>query len=237
MKTFLFLAFTMLFTLGTSLYAQTGNVPVSVASGGGQYNSMYANLLSKRSKAAYKTIGSSYLYDYWTTGTVDINGQTYVLEKVKLDLIEKALEIDFEDEQKYIDSYRFSRFTLYDQASSRPVNFTNSNLYKVNGKKMDSGIMKVTQVGTYNILTHMKARLVSPSQSQLINGVNPSPKVVKETSIYIEHEGVVYPIRKKKDLTTALRRNQGKVKRYLDDNKINIKDEKDLLGLLIYIQQ
>lgn len=215
----------------------TGNVPVAVSSGGGQYGSLFANLMNKRTKAEYATLGTPYLFDYWTTGTVDIDGQTYVLEQVKLDLIEKALEVIFDGEQKYIDAYRFTRFTLYDQENNKAVYFTNSNLYKVGGKRLDSGIMKVTQVGEYNILTHMKARLVHPSQAQLINGVDPRPKVVKENFLYLEHDGVVLPIRRKKDLEKALRRHQGKLKRYMKENKVNVKNEADLMGLLIYIQQ
>ncbi|GAB4260590.1 MAG: hypothetical protein Kow0027_28080 [Saprospiraceae bacterium] len=215
----------------------TGNVPVAVSSGGGQYGSLFANLMNKRTKAEYATLGTPYLFEYWTTGTVDIDGQTYVLEQVKLDLIEKALEVIFDGEQKYIDAYRFTRFTLYDQEKNKAVYFTNSNLYKVGGKRLDSGIMKVTQVGEYNILTHMRARLVHPSQAQLINGVDPRPKVVKENFLYLEHDGVVLPIRKKKDLEKALRRHQGKLKRYMKENKVNVKNEADLMGLLIYIQQ
>ena len=230
----------MLFS-ATAILAQqppaTGNVPNSISTGGGQYASLYANLLNKRTKAEYATLGTPYLFDYWTTGTVDVNGETYVLEQVKLDLIEKALEVIFDGEQKYIDAYRFSRFTLYDQVSNKALHFTNANLYKINGKRMDSGIMKVTQVGTYNILTLMKARLVRPSQSQLINGVDPRPKVVKENSIYLEHEGVLFPVRKKKDLEKALRRHQGKLKRYLKEHKLNVKSEEELVGLLVYIQQ
>ncbi len=214
-----------------------GNVPISVSSGGGQYGSMFANLMNKRTKARYAILGTPYLFDYWTTGTVDIDGQTYVLEQVKLDLVEKALEVIYDGEQKYIDAYRFTRFTLYDQVNNKPVYFTNANLYKVGGKRLDSGIMKVTQVGEYNILTYMKARLVHPSQAQLINGVDPRPKVVKENFIYLEHEGVVYPVRKKKDLEKALSRHQGKLKRYMKENKLNVKNEADLMGLLIYIQQ
>lgn len=215
----------------------TGNVPVSMSSGGGQYSSLFANLMNKRTKAEYATVGSPYLYENWTTGTVDIDGQTYVLEQVKLDLIEKALEVVYEGESKYIDANNFTRFTLYDQANDKNVYFTNAKLYKINGKRLEPGIMKVTQVGTYNILTHMKARLVRPSQAQLINGVDPRPKVVKESFIYLEHEGVIFPIRKKKDLEKALRRHAGKLKRYMKENKVNVKNEEDLVGLLIYIQQ
>ncbi|RME03605.1 MAG: hypothetical protein D6816_10365, partial [Bacteroidetes bacterium] len=118
MKSLLLFAFSLLFSLSGVVAQQppvTGNVPVAVSSGGGQYGSLFANLMNKRTKAEYATLGTPYLFDYWTTGTVDIDGQTYVLEQVKLDLIEKALEVIFDGEQKYIDAYRFTRFTLYDQ--------------------------------------------------------------------------------------------------------------------------
>ncbi len=235
-------AFSILMLLAlwhTPLLAQieTGNVPVAMSAGGGQYATLYANLLHKRKQSIHATLGSPYLFDEWTTGTVDINGETYILEQARLDLMENAIEVMFEGEPKYIDARNFTRFTLLDKPSGKTLYFVNANLYKLKGERFPPGIMKVTQVGKYNILVHLKARLVHPSQAMLINGVDPRPKYVKEKFFYLEHEGVVYPLRKKKDLYTALRSRQAKVKQYLKENKVNVRDEQDLIGLLIYVQQ
>lgn len=240
MKT-LFLFAGAIFFFSKLLMAQnpleTGNVPISLSSGGGQYTSLFANLMNKRTKVEHARIGSPYFFDYWTTGTVDIDGRTYILEKVKLDLLENALEVFYEGESKYIDAVNFTRFSLYDQEKGKQVYFTNANLYKVNDKRLSAGIMKATQVGEYNILTHLKAKLLHPSQAKIINGVDPRPRVVQETFLYLEHKGVVYPLKNKKHLETIFRKKQGKLKSYLKDHKINIKKEEDLVNLLIYLQQ
>lgn len=220
-----------------SAQIETGNIPVAMSAGGGQYATLYANLLHKRKQPIHATLGSPYLFDEWTTGTVDIGGETYILEQARLDLMENAIEVMYEGEPKYIDARNFTRFSLLDKATGKTLYFVNANLYKLKGERFSPGIMKVTQVGQYNILVHLKARLVHPSQAMIINGVDPRPKYVKEKFFYIEHQGTVYPVRKKKDLYAALRQKQSKVKQYLKHNKVNVRDEQDLRDLLIYVQQ
>ena len=225
---------------GTLLLAQqvpeTGTIPISMSSGGGQFESMYANLVSRRNSNYHSMVGSPFLNEQWTKASVEYKDQMFTFDKVKVDVLNNCLEILLEGENKILDAMYFKNFTMQDPESGKTLYFVNGMNFKIDRKAL-TGFMKKTQVGEMNIYTLFKARIVSPGQNSKLMGVDPRDKIVHTQDLYIENEGKLFQIKNKKSLLEAMRKKQYKAKKYMDTNKVNVKEEDDLVKLLIYCQE
>lgn len=234
------LIFAALLLVSTLSYGQqpieTGTIPISLSSGGGQYGSMYANLMNRRNFNYHAVLGTPYLNDEWTGAQVEYQGQVLSFDQVKVDVLNNCLEIMLEGEQKILEAKFFKNFTLLPSHGERSLYFVNGMNYKCEGKTL-SGFMKKTQVGDINILTLYKARITKPRQDAKIVGQDPRDKIIQTQEIYLENEGRLYHVKNKKDLSDALPQYQYKAKKYISNNKIKPREEDDLVKLLVHCQQ
>lgn len=215
---------------------ETGTIPISLSSGGGQYGSMFANLMNRRNYNHHAMLGTPYLNDEWAGAQVEYKGQLFRFDQVKVDILNNCLEIKMDGEEKILDAKFFKAFTLLPLQANPNLNFVNAMSYKHEGKML-TGFMKKNQVGEINILTLYKARVSKPRQDAKIVGQDPRDKIIQTQEIYLENDGRLHLVKNRKTLLAALRNQQSKAKKYMEENKVNPRDEEDLVKLLVYCQQ
>lgn len=215
-----------------------GDIPVSMASGGGQYGAMFANLMGKKGGNYQSMLGTPYLFDDWAPATVAYNGELFTFDKVKVDVMTNVLEILTESSQEQVlDQQYFKYFYLQSPVDGKNIQFVNAANYSYKGKKLPGGFMKFVQVGEANILRLYKARIQKPSQNAKIVGMDTRDKIVIDEKVYVALEGQLFLIENKKDLLEIFPKKKHKAEHYLKENKVKIDRDEDLVGFLVHCQK
>jgi hypothetical protein len=214
---------------------ESGLVPVAMSSGGGQFVTLYANLLNRVNTGYQNQVGSPYLSEDWVEARVPFQGQEYVFRQAKVDVLNNCLEVVLEGTPKILEARFFRTFTVQGpDGTSRQ--FLNGQDLRVDGEPLQ-GFVQQSQAGAYQLYTHIRARLVKPGQDAKIVGMDTREKIQQTRQLYLGKEGTLQPVKNKKQLLEALDGNHRRqAEKYLRDNKVDLKSEAELLPLLLHCQ-
>lgn len=232
--------FFLLFFTTSLLFAQdppveTGNIPISASSGGGQYGSMFANLINKKKLDIHDRVGSPYLYGDWAPAKLKVMGEAVTFEQAKIDVLNNCLEVQVDGAERILDLQYIGEFTMTPTEQGE-VAFFNGNRLTYDGKKLN-GFVKVMTVGDMSLLRWYKAKVVEPTESVKITGGDPRVKIVQFEELYLMQGDKLERIKGKGDLLDAMHRREGRMKKYLKDHKVNMNDDAALVAMLEYYQE
>lgn len=214
---------------------ESGLVPVAMSSGGGQFVTLYANLLNRVNTNYQGQVGSPYLFEDWAEARVPFQGQEYVFRQAKVDVLHNCLEVVLEGSSKILEARFFRQFTVLGP-DGVPRLFLNGQDIEVDGEPLQ-GFVQQSQAGAYRLYALFRARLVKPGQDAKIVGMDTREKIQQYQQLYLEKDGVLRPVRNKKQLLEALDgRHRSKAEKYLKAHKVDLKSEADVHPLLLHCQ-
>ncbi len=195
----------------------------------------YSRLMSNKGNNNQQLIGIPYLYEKWSRADVSFKKEVVKFDNVKIDLLKNHLEIKINGQEKILDKTFFSSFSIANPETGELVLFVNAEDYSSNGDKL-VGFLQKLEIGEYEILTHNTARLASSGRSSISSTGGDTQRVVKKKKMYISKDGKAYKIKRKKDVYKVFSKNKKRLKKYMKDNKTNVKKEEDLVKLTLFYQ-
>lgn len=198
------------------------------------YGKNYANLLN-RTNEPEDVDGSPYIFDEWANGVVvfrDEKGGKY--DQIKIDLMNKQLEIMYMDSEKVLPYNEFSKVKLNYPGIHPNTFFQVATKFKYKDKRLE-GFAKITPIGEdYKVIEVYKIKVIPPSMNAKIVGAKHKKTIKKVTKLYVSRKGKIYQVKKKKELYKLLSRKQKVLKAYINDNDLSHKKEADLINIIEY---
>ena len=204
---------------------------------GTDYGKNFANLMNTVNPEA-DIEGTPYLFDEWAGGVIvfrDEKGGEF--DEIKIDLMNNQLEIMYLNSEKVLPYYEFSKVKLNHPNTHPNTFFQVASRFKYKEERL-KGFAKVTPIGEdFKIIEVHTIRVIQSSMDAKIVGAKHKKRYVKETKLYISKKGKVHRVKKKKKFFKLLSRKQKKLKTYIENNDLNIKNETDLIKIVEFYQK
>jgi hypothetical protein len=177
--------------------------------------------------------GSPYLTDFWVNGLVKLsNGKTISNINLKYDQV--ADELLFENKEHQALSFvdQVSEFKLIYGSYDKPV----KKLFRNGFQGVDNG----NQNSFYEVLADGGSVLLKKARKKIteIKPYNSSTTVktfFDVQSYYLSRKGEMIQLKKdKKAILSLLSDKKEQLEKFIDQNKLNVKDEAQLIGLISY---
>jgi hypothetical protein len=211
--------------LVTSLAAQNPNDAIVVFSGGTMRT---MNIQDKKSE----TEGSHYYNNDWYPGTVTLfSGEEIKDYPLKYDMKMNQVDIKVDELVKFI-SVGAVKEIKWKQSDGQVEILQNVSLYS---DYKGIGFFSVLAQGTIMLFKKTELTLLEANYNAAMDVGSENKKYVKKDKYYILKDGKVNEIKKsKKKVTEILSDQSTKVEEFVDQNKLNVKDEQDLIRIFDY---
>jgi hypothetical protein len=181
-----------------------------------------------------KTIKRVFFIDEWSEGNFlfSTNQQTRRTFPLKYDVLNQELNVDMAGSIYLVPLDSIYGFTLENLLSLKDYEFT----VRKSGKGKSAEIFEVLVDGQYQLLVkHVAEKLQADYQPALDTGSRDERIVKKEYRYFIDNEGRLLEIPKKKKSAEELFSNYPSAKQYLAKNKVNFKNKENLKGLILFM--
>lgn len=232
-----FIVLFLLFVMGSQMDLSAQNSQ-ELMNGNHPFGEMvrFSKLTKIKEEKKSNLIGSPFLYEKWSEASIDFGDEQVRVENLKVNLVRNYLEVKIEGVEKVLDKIHFEGFTIVHPVYGEAINFVNAEDYKYEGEKL-TGFMKIRDAGDFKILTHTTIRMVAPSRSSISESGGGGPmRVVKKERMYISKNDKLYRVKKRKHLYKIFSKKQKKVKAFIKDHNVSIKDEQGLMELALFYQ-
>ena len=184
-----------------------------------------------------KTIGSYYLNDNWLIGSIKLtSGEDISDYPLKLDLENNYVEIKTDKGIKILQGRRVKNFSWFDGVSTREF----ININEVDSKEAHSdGFLQILETGDdWSLYKKYSTKLVEGNYIAALDAGNPNNKIVKNEDYLLSNTEQVFELPKsKKKFASLFAGKEEEVLDYIKENRINLKDEKDLIKLIEFVNQ
>ena len=178
--------------------------------------------------------GDVYLFEEWSQAEFTLpNDATMVVDSVKLNLLRGHIEIYRDGIHLQLSNSSFNSFKFLAEPPS--ISYKSKHYYFQDGDRL-KGIIKTEEVGDYAVLVSYKpdVRTVSKDNPFMISRLD-KDKVRITKLRFIEKDGVVTRIKKKKDLTNFFSTNKS-VKNFISKHKLSHKEEGDIAKVIAFAE-
>lgn len=178
--------------------------------------------------------GDVYLFEEWVAAEFILpNDGTLKLDSVKLNLLRGHIEIYRDGIHLQLANSSFNSFKFLTEPSS--ISYKSKHYYFQDGDRL-RGIIKTVEVGDYAVLVSYKpdVRTVSKENPFMISRLD-KDKVRITKLRYIEKDGVLTRIKKKKDLSNFFGSDKS-VKNFISKNKLSHKEEGDIVKVVAFAE-
>lgn len=184
-----------------------------------------------------KTIGSYYLNDNWLIGSIKLtSGEDISDYPLKLDLENNYIEIKTDKGIKVLEGNRIKNFSWFDGISTREF----ININEVDSKEAHSdGFLQVLEAGdNWSLYKRYSTKLVEGNYIAALDAGNPDNKIVKNEDYLLYNQEQVFELpRSKKNFASLITGKEEEVLNYIKENHLNLKDEKDLIKIVKFVNQ
>lgn len=187
-----------------------------------------------RTKQYLDINGSPYFLDRWEKGTVQLdNGQTYSLD-LKYDLL--ADELLFRnkngDSLNFVQPVKEFKLSYIDENKQQTHLFRNG-FPSTGAKTNEKSFYEVLYDGGTKLL---KRRAKSTwMESTTYGTANQTKNITERVSYFIVKQGKIMPVKNdRKSVIAALGDKSAEMDKYIKDNKLDVKQDDDLIKLVTY---
>lgn len=173
--------------------------------------------------------GSPYLFDNWSLGIVKMSsGSSYKDMSLKYDQV--TGELIFQDKSGKSLGFAdpIAEFKIIDKNNAFRI-FRSG--YKAADNNSDKSFYEVLYDGGTTLLKDPKKNIV---EHRSYNSSTAVKSVVETPAYYAVVNGQLIKFKKDKKAILAALPNSGKLDKYIEDNKLNVKDDKDLAKVMLY---
>ncbi|MDW7694740.1 hypothetical protein R9C00_08300 [Flammeovirgaceae bacterium SG7u.111] len=187
-----------------------------------------------------ETKGDFFYETEWQSAVIHLrNGQDIKNYPVRYDLENKLFEIKVDEKIKIlkgnaVKSYEWLHFQ-YQQSES----FVNAEDYEFEGTKL-LGFYKVLVSGDVSLLSMRKTKIKKPTYVEGIDVGSRDNEILKYDEFYVAKEGKVFQLtnnRKKDGAFLEELTGEKELDKYMKQNKLGTKKEKDLVQLFEYLNR
>lgn len=173
--------------------------------------------------------GSPYLFDDWSLGVVKMaSGSSYKDMSLKYDQV--TGELIFKDKTGKAQGFAdpVAEFKIIDKSNAFRI-FRSG--YKSIDNNSDKSFYEVLYDGGTTLLRDPKKNIV---EHRAYNSSTAVKSIVETPAYYVVLNGQVIKIKKDKKAILAVLSNSAQLEKYIQDNKLNLKDDADLAKLMLY---
>ncbi len=173
--------------------------------------------------------GSPYLFDDWSLGIVKMtSGLSYKDISLKYDQV--ASELIFQDKSGKALGFAdpIAEFKIIDKSNAFKI-FRSG--YKAADSNSDKTFYEVLYDGGTTLLRDPKKNIV---EHRAYNSPTAVKSIVETPAYYVVVNGQLIKIKKDKKAILAALTNSAQLDKYIQDNKLNVKDDKDLVKVMLY---
>ena len=173
--------------------------------------------------------GSPYFFDYWSLGVVKMaSGASYKDMSLKYDQV--TGELIFKDKDgKYLGfADPIAEFKLIDKTDSFRI--FRSGLKATDGNS-DKSFFEVLYDGSTTLLRDPQKNIV---EHRAYNSSTAVKSIVETPAYYVLVNDQLVKIKKDKKSILGVLTNPDQLDKYINDNKLNLKDDRDLAKLMLY---
>jgi len=179
--------------------------------------------------------GSPYLYPSWKPGIItDKTGKTYDNQQLKYNSYKDQVEINQEGNQIVLNSSLYYKFVfiLIDENSNKTMHRVFQSGYKIDNYT-EKDYFEVLYDGSVKFLKKVKTEFMEENVNSYGSGGQIKRFLTKERYFIINRAGVASELRiNKKSLIEAMGDDKESVARYIENNKVKVKSEIDILFIL-----
>jgi hypothetical protein len=178
--------------------------------------------------------GNKYLYDNWNTvGEIhSLTGEVFRVKNLNLNLKTNQFEAQIIDE-----TTKDEKFYVFDSENIASVKIFNDNFVKyMNPKTNKTCFMEELAVADkVKILKYSSVRIKDATVNALTQQVETNAKYLKDGIYFKAEDNTVTAFKpKKKSVVTLFPNKSSEVSDYIKGNKLNVKDENDLVKVFNY---
>jgi hypothetical protein len=201
---------------------------------GVEFNPQPQGVISELPLSEPKTVGTSYIYETWHLGNIDLGERGMIRNKfIRYDLSNHFIEIKLDSVIKAVDGIYVKNFNLIDidGISHRYVNC--SEFVYDNTRLL--GFFEIIDEGEYSLFLRTEAILIESDYVMQLDMGSRDHKIVKEEEFFIAHDTRVIKVPRSRNNLEVLYPEVEGLKTFLKSEKVNTKKEKDLKKLVDFL--
>jgi len=181
-----------------------------------------------------ETEGTFYYNQDWLAGSLQLTNNEYIENvPIKLNLLDKTIEIETETEIKVVQLYRVKNFTLTNGTTSQY--FENSTNYLTTTNSDITGVFEILVNGDTKLFLNPKVVLLPANYNEAVNAGTNNDKYTRSDKFYIYKNNELKNIyNSKSSVLKNLNDKAEELKIYSKENNLKFKEKEDLIKILEY---
>lgn len=190
-------------------------------------------------QAPAETKGDVYLNSEWAIADIKIYNQDNELKQlpIKIDLKSNEIEINAQNNIKILSGNQVEQLRITSGSTGTFDNYVNGKKYKLNGTPIN-GFIKIIDSAKWQLLIKPQLKLVQANYVAALDAGDRSDRWVKEEIYFFAKDSNLYRVQtSSKKFSQQFNEDAVKIQMFIKDNKINLKDQKDLQSLLTFLNE
>jgi len=224
----------LLTSLGTNASGQAAHTLGNSPGKGVEFNPQPQGVISEVPLREPKTVGTSYLYETWHLGNLDLGDLGIIRNHfIRYDLSNHFIEIKLDSVIKAIDGIYVKNFNLID-IDGVLHRYINCGDFVYEDTRL-LGFFEIIDEGDYSLFLRTEAILIESDYVMQLDMGNRDHKIVKEEEFFISRDKQVIKVPRSRHGLEALYPEVEGLKTFLKSERVNTKKEKDLRKLIDFL--
>jgi len=180
-----------------------------------------------------ETKGTFYYNENWLTGSLKLTTDETIADvPMKLNLLDKTIEIQTKDEIKVVNLYRVKNFTLSDGTNNQ---YFENSLGYINVNSEVNGVFEILVNGDTKLFLNPKVVLLPANYNEAVNAGSNNDKYTRSDKFYIYKNNELKVINNSKSsVLKNLEDKAEQIKTYSKENNLKFKEKEDLIKIVEY---
>jgi len=218
------------------IFAQAAHTLGGNNGSGIEFNPQPQGVISEMPLTEPKTIGTSYLFDTWHLGNINMGKSGKIRNQfIRYDLANHLIEIKFDSLIKAVDGIFVTDFNLVD-IDGLLRNYVNCNQYVYEDTRL-LGFFEIIAEGEYSLLLRTESIFIESDYIMQLDMGTRDNKIIKEEEYFIANNKNVIKVPKSRSNILEIYPSIEGLKEFLKKERISTKKVSDLKKLLDYLNK
>jgi hypothetical protein len=201
-----------------------------------EFNPQPQGVISEMPLTEPKTIGTSYLFDTWHLGNIDLGENGMIRNQfIRYDLANQFIEIKFDSIIKAVDGIFVDNFSLVD-IDGLLRNYVNCNQYVYEDTRL-LGFFEIITDGEYSLFLKTESVFIESDYVMQLDMGTRDHKIIKNEEYYIANNNGVIKVPKSRSNILEIYSSTEGLKEFLKKEKISTKNASDLKKLVDFLNK
>jgi hypothetical protein len=183
-------------------------------------------------------VGSVYLNENWKETTLKLKKETYGVSelegvKMKLDLKTNTMEFQTDKGIKVIGGANVESFVWKNDLQSDDETYINCDKFSFENTKLLGFAHVISPGKKVSLVQHQYLEFVQADYNVALDVGSKDHKYLKKNKLYLLKDNQLIPVNKK-SIAIAMADKKQQIGQYKKDQKLNLKDQQDLVSLIAY---